>query len=119
MSSASAVSALVHALGVIANQYDFATAGIEGAVEGFTSGDWLYRPAQCAGYPESTCSHSYWNLGHIAAYRRALLRVAGLSDLPVESWEAGFKFDTKPGNDLSPIAPAALLARCLEDGKLL
>jgi hypothetical protein len=79
--------------------YRFNDKVLERAVEGFAEADWLRRA-------EGPTSHAYWVLGHLAAYRRRLLRGLG-QEIATAEWEDGFLRGSKPCEGLG-IDPATL-----------
>jgi hypothetical protein len=101
----------VNELEPIAAMYRFNEKVLEKAVEGFTEADWLRRA-------EGPTSHAYWIVGHLAAYRRRLLRGLG-EEVAAAAWEEGFVRGSKPGEAAGPMTPAALVEDLRASGVLL
>jgi len=70
--------------------------------EGFGASDWRHRP-------EGGGNSAVWVAGHVAAYRRTLLRKLG-DEIPDEPWEKDFATGV-PCKDASAYPPAERLAK--------
>ncbi|MBI1374898.1 MAG: DUF664 domain-containing protein [Phycisphaera sp.] len=78
-----------HTMTEAARLFQFNTKALHARVNDLTPAEWRQQVADS--------SNALWVVGHVAIYRRTILRNIGL-DLPTADWEAAFAKGTKPTN---------------------